>query len=57
MVTFYSQDASFNMEKYLNTIGVECVQWTDDQGMHSMTKETYDAMIAARKEAAKNVAE
>jgi hypothetical protein len=45
------------MEKYLNTMGIECVQWTDEQGMHSMTKEAYDAMIAARKEAAKNVAE
>lgn len=30
------------METYLNTNGVECVIWTDEQGMHSMTKEAYD---------------
>ena len=31
------------METYLNTNGVECVIWTDESGMHSMTKEAYDA--------------
>jgi hypothetical protein len=30
------------METYLNTDGVECVTWTDEQGTHSMTKEAYD---------------
>ena len=34
------------METYTNTNGVECVIWTDEQGMHSMTKEAYDEMLA-----------
>lgn len=34
------------METYLNTNGVECVIWTDEQNTHSMTKEAYDQMMA-----------
>jgi hypothetical protein len=35
------------MEIYQNTYGVDCVVWTDENGsMHSMLKETYDAMQA-----------
>ena len=34
------------METYTNTNGVECVVWTDENGMHSMTKEAYDAQQA-----------
>jgi hypothetical protein len=34
------------METYLNTNGVECVIWTDEQGTHSMTKEAYDRQQA-----------
>ena len=31
------------MEIYLNTDGVQCVIWTDQNGsMNSMTKEAYD---------------
>jgi hypothetical protein len=32
------------METYLNTEGVECVTWTDEQGSHSMLKSAYDEM-------------
>jgi hypothetical protein len=35
------------METYLNTDGIECVIWTDEQGTHSMIKEAYDAQQAA----------
>lgn len=38
------------MEIYTNTNGVECVIWTDEQGMHSMTKEAYDALEAAKEQ-------
>ena len=34
------------METYLNTNGVECVIWTDESGMHSMTKTAYDEQQA-----------
>jgi len=34
------------METYTNTNGVECVMWTDESGMHSMTKEAYDKQQA-----------
>jgi hypothetical protein len=35
------------METYTNTIGQECVVWTDENGsMHSMTKEAYDKQQA-----------
>jgi len=31
---------------YQNTIGEDCVMWTDEQGTHSMLKSAYDEMIA-----------
>jgi hypothetical protein len=34
------------METYLNTNGVECVMWSDEQGTYSMTKEAYDKQQA-----------
>jgi hypothetical protein len=34
------------METYLNTYGVECVRWEDEQGTHSMLKSAYDAIQA-----------
>jgi hypothetical protein len=34
------------MEMYQNTQGIECVMWTDENGMHSMTKEAYDKQQA-----------
>lgn len=34
------------METYLNLDGIECVKWTDEQGVHSMFKDAYDAMQA-----------
>ena len=35
------------METYLNTEGVECVKWTDENGVsHSVLKSTYDEQQA-----------
>lgn len=35
------------MEIYLNTDGIECVIWTDENGsMQSMTKAAYDELKA-----------
>ena len=31
---------------YQNTMGEDCVAWTDDQGSHSMLKTAYDAQQA-----------
>jgi hypothetical protein len=39
------------METYTNTNGVTCVIWTDEQGMHSMTKEAYDEKLKQAKAA------
>ena len=40
------------METYLNTNGIECVIWTDENGsIQSMTKEAYDAQQAANEAA------
>jgi hypothetical protein len=33
---------------YKNSIEIECVTWTDEQGNHSMIKSAYDEMIAAQ---------
>ena len=38
------------METYLNTNGIECVIWTDEQGTHSMLKTAYDEMLSAQVE-------
>ena len=32
------------IETYTNTMGDECVTWTDEQGTHSMLKSTYDEL-------------
>ena len=32
---------------YQNTMGEDCVMWTDEQGNHSMLKEAYLATLAA----------
>ena len=37
------------METYLNTEGIECVSWTDEQGTHSMLKSTYDEQVKKAK--------
>ena len=36
------------MDKYKNTMGEDCVVWTDESGTHSMTQAAYDAEQAAK---------
>jgi hypothetical protein len=41
-----------SIEIYQNSTGVDCVMWTDENGVtHSMLKSTYDEMIAKQDEA------
>jgi hypothetical protein len=35
------------VETFININGIECVQWTDEQGNHSMLKSAYEAQQAA----------
>jgi hypothetical protein len=34
------------IETFTNIDGIECVQWTDEQGNHSMLKDAYDKQQA-----------
>jgi hypothetical protein len=44
------------METYLNTEGVECVRWTDEQGNNcSMVKSAYDEMLEQAEQSTPNL--